>query len=77
MVNNMELHMKDYIFDPGYSSYPPQGRFFVSGTNSSSAGMLTFDCSERDIDSVVKSDTVVPWGGSAACGFNRTHYRAA
>ena len=31
-------------------------------TNSSSAGMLTFDCSERDIDSVVKSDTVVPWG---------------
>jgi outer membrane receptor protein involved in Fe transport len=64
-----------YILDPGYSSYPPQGRFFVSGTNSSSAGMLTFDCSERDIDSVVKSDTVVPWGGSAACGFNRTHYR--
>ena len=38
--------------------------------------MLTFDCSQRDIDSVVKSDTVVPWGGSAACGFNRTHYRA-
>ena len=38
--------------------------------------MLTFDCSERDFDSVVKSDTVVPWGGSAACGFNRTHYRA-
>ena len=37
--------------------------------------MLTFDCSQRDIDSVVKSDTVVPWGGSAACGFNRTHYR--
>ena len=22
------------ILDPGYSSYPPQGRFFVSGTNS-------------------------------------------
>ena len=64
-----------FILDPAYSSYPPQGRFFVSGTNSSSAGMLTFDCSERDIDSVVKSDTVVPWGGSAACGFNRTHYR--
>ena len=64
-----------FILDPGYSSYPPQGRFFVSGTNSNSAGMLTFDCSQRDIDSVVKSDTVVPWGGSAACGFNRTHYR--
>ena len=63
------------ILNPGYSSYPPQGRFFVSGTNSSSAGMLTFDCSKRDIDSVVKSDVVVPWGGSAACGFNRTHYR--
>ena len=64
-----------YILDPGYSSYPPQGRFFVSGSTGSSAGMLTFDCSKRDIDSVVKSDTVVPWGGSAACGFNRTHYR--
>ena len=63
------------IADPAYSSYPPQGRFFVSGTGSSSAGMLTFDCSERDIDSVVKSDTVVPWSGSAACGFNRTHHR--
>ena len=64
-----------FILDPAYSSYPPQGRFFVSGTNSNSSGMLTFDCSQRDIDSVVKSDTVVPWGGSAACGFNRTHYR--
>tara|TARA_B100000674_G_scaffold195648_1_gene159313 strand:+ start:24 stop:3107 length:3084 start_codon:yes stop_codon:yes gene_type:complete len=63
------------ILDPAYSSYPPQGRFFVSGTNSSSAGMLTFDCSERDIDSVVQSSNVVPWGGSAACGFNRTHHR--
>ena len=66
----------DFALDPGYSSFPPQGRFFVSGDNGNSAGMLTFDCSERDIDSVVKSDTVVPWGGSAACGFNRTHYRA-
>ena len=64
-----------YILDPGYSSYPPQGRFFVSGTNSDSTGMKTFDCSQRDIDSVVKSSTVVDWGGSAACGFNRTHYR--
>ena len=64
-----------FILDPAYSSYPPQGRFFVSGTNSSSAGMLTFDCSERDIDSVVQSSNVVPWGGSAACGFNRTHHR--
>ena len=66
----------DFALDPGYSSYPPQGRFFVSGNNGNSAGMLTFDCSERDFDSVVKSDTVVPWGGSAACGFNRTYYRA-
>ena len=37
--------------------------------------MKTFDCSQRDIDSVVASNTVVNWGGSAACGFNRTHYR--
>ena len=64
-----------YILDPGYSSYPPQGRFFVSGSNGDSTGMKTFDCSKRDIDSVVKSSTVVVWGGSAACGFNRTHYR--
>ena len=64
-----------FILDPAYSSYPPQGRFFVSGTGSSSAGMLTFDCSERDVDSVVKSNKVVPWTGSAACGFNRTHHR--
>ena len=64
-----------YILDPGYSSYPPQGRFFVSGSNGDSTGMKTFDCSKRDIDSVVKSSTVVDWGGSAACGFNRTHYR--
>jgi hypothetical protein len=67
---------KDYVLDPGYSSYPPQGRFFVSGNNADSSGMKTFDCSERDFDSVVKSDTVVDWGGSAACGFNRTYYRA-
>jgi outer membrane receptor protein involved in Fe transport len=64
-----------YILDPGYSSYPPQGRFFVSGSNGDSTGMKTFDCSQRDIDSVTKSSTVVDWGGSAACGFNRTHYR--
>ena len=63
------------ILNPGYSSYPPQGRFFVSGTNSDSTGMKTFDCSKRDFDSVVKSSTVVDWGGSAACGFNRTYYR--
>jgi iron complex outermembrane receptor protein len=67
---------KDLIFDPAYSSYPPQGRFMPSGRVGDETGMLTFDCSQRDIDSVVKSDTVVPWGGSAACGFNRTHYRA-
>ncbi len=66
----------DFALDPGYSSYPPQGRFFVSGNNGNSSGMLTFDCSQRDVDSVVKSDVVVPWGGSAACGFNRTYYRA-
>jgi outer membrane receptor protein involved in Fe transport len=62
-----------YILDPGYSSYPPQGRFFVSGSNGDSTGMKTFDCSQRDIDSVTKSSTVVDWGGSAACGFNRTN----
>ena len=67
---------KDLEFDPAYSSYPPQGRFMPSGLIGDESGMLTFDCSQRDIDSVVKSDTVVPWGGSAACGFNRTHYRA-
>ena len=67
---------KGLEFDPAYSSYPPQGRFMPSGKIGDESGMLTFDCSKRDIDSVVKSDTVVPWGGSAACGFNRTHYRA-
>ena len=67
---------KDLFFDPAYSSYPPQGRYFVSGNEQDPSGMLTFDCSKRDFDSVVKSDTVVPWGGSAACGFNRTYYRA-
>ena len=67
---------KGLEFDPAYSSYPPQGRFMPSGLIGDESGMLTFDCSQRDIDSVVKSDTVVPWGGSAACGFNRTHYRA-
>ena len=25
-----------FILDPGYSSYPPQGRFFVSGSNGDS-----------------------------------------
>lgn len=67
---------KDLEFDPAYSSYPPQGRFMPSGLVGDEVGMLTFDCSQRDIDSVTKSSTVVPWGGSAACGFNRTHYRA-
>jgi|TARA_B100001094_G_scaffold192390_1_gene186252 outer membrane receptor protein involved in Fe transport len=68
-----------FIADPGYSSYPPQGRFFVSGTNADGVGMKTFDCSQRDFDSVVKSSTVVGWddaGGSDNCGFNRTYYRA-
>ena len=68
-----------YILDPGYSSYPPQGRYFISGSTGNSQGMLTFDCSERDEDSVLPSDTVVGWsasGGSAACGFNRTYHRA-
>ena len=67
-----------FILDPGYSSYVPQGRFFVSGT-SDSAGMKTFDCSNRGEYSVTQSDTVVDWsaaGGSSACGFNRTHFRA-
>ena len=68
-----------YIADPSYSSYPPQGRFFVSGSTADSRGMLTFDCSQRDEDSVVASDTVVDWaeaGGAAQCGFNRTYHRA-
>jgi len=67
------------IDDPGYSSYPPQGRFFVSGSNGNSAGMMTFDCSQRDEDSVVASDVVVEWaaaGGATNCGFNRTYHRA-
>ena len=62
-----------------YSSYVPQGRFFVSGSTSNSAGMKTFDCSNRGEYSVTQSDTVVDWsaaGGSTACGFNRTHFRA-
>ena len=68
-----------FISDPGYSSYVPQGRFFVSGSTSNSVGMKTFDCSNRGEYSVTQSDTVVDWsaaGGSTACGFNRTHFRA-
>lgn len=68
-----------FILDPGYSSFVPQGRFFVSGNNSDSAGMLTFDCSSRGPYSVTQSDTVVGWsdaGGSSNCGFNRTYFRA-
>jgi len=67
------------IVDPAYSSYPPQGRYFISGSTGNSEGMLTYDCSQRDVDSVVASDTIVDWaaaGGGAACGFNRTYYRA-
>ena len=68
-----------YVLDPAYSSYPPQGRYFISGSTSNSQGMLTFDCSQRDEDSVLPSDQVVTWsgaGGSAQCGFNRTYHRA-
>jgi iron complex outermembrane recepter protein len=66
------------IQKPAYSSYPPQGRYFVSGKTSDSTGMLTFDCSERNEFRVLESDTVASWsgqGGSTACGFNRTHFR--
>lgn len=68
-----------YFIDPAYSSYPPQGRFFVSGVQSDETDMRTFDCSQRDEDSVLASDIVVDWaaaGGSAQCGFNRTYHRA-
>ena len=68
-----------FVLDPAYSSYPPQGRYFISGSTSNSAGMLTFDCSQRDEDSVLPSDTVVSWsaaGGGGQCGFNRTYHRA-
>jgi len=68
-----------YVQDPGYSSYAAQGRFFISGSSSNSAGMLTFDCSVRDEDSPVASDKVVSWseaGGATQCGFNRTYHRA-
>ena len=67
---------KDLFFDPAYSSYPPQGRYMPSGNRLDETGMQTFDCSQRDVDSVVQSSNVVDWAGSAACGFNRTHYRA-
>ena len=68
-----------FVQDPAYSSYVPQGRYFVSGSAGDSAGMLTFDCSERNEFRVLESDTVVDWadsGGGAQCGFNRTHFRA-
>ena len=68
----------DEISIPQYSSYPPQGRFFVSGSTGNSEGMLTYDCSQRDEDSVVASNTIVEWaaaGGGTACGFNRTYHR--
>lgn len=67
------------ISDPGYSSYVPQGRYFVSGNMGDSTDMLTFDCSERNEFRVLESDQVVNWsdaGGGSACGFNRTHFRA-
>jgi outer membrane receptor protein involved in Fe transport len=69
----------DYILDPAYSSYIPQGRFFVSGDTSKSQGMLTFDCSQRNEYAVLPSSTVVDYaaaGGGTACGFNRTYFRA-
>jgi iron complex outermembrane receptor protein len=69
----------DYILDPAYSSYIPQGRFFVSGSTANSAGMLTFDCSQRNEYAVLPSSTVVDYaaaGGGTACGFNRTYFRA-
>lgn len=68
-----------YLQDPGYSSYAAQGRYFISGSSSNSAGMLTFDCSVRDEDSPVASDVVVSWaaaGGATQCGFDRTYHRA-
>lgn len=68
----------DEIVAPAYSSYVPQGRYFVSGSTANSAGMLTFDCSARDEDSVLPSSTIVSWsaaGGGDACGFNRTWHR--
>jgi outer membrane receptor protein involved in Fe transport len=67
------------IDDPAYSSYPAQGRFFVSGSTGNSQNMMTFDCSQRDEDSPLPSDTPVFWseaGGTANCGFNRTYHRA-
>jgi len=68
-----------YIDDPAYSSYIPQGRFFVSGSTANSVGMMTFDCSSRGDYAVNDSDTVVSWsaaGGATNCGFNRTYFRA-
>ena len=67
-----------FVLDPAYSSYPPQGRFFTSGSGGDSTGMLTFDCSNRNEYRVEPSDTVVSWaaaGGGGQCGFNRTHFR--
>ena len=63
---------------PAYSSYVPQGRFFVSGSTANSRGMLTYDCSQRGDYSVTQTRTVVDYaaaGGGAACGFNRTYFR--
>ena len=73
-----ELYFGSEVVTPSYSSYIPQGRFFVSGTQANSAGMLTFDCSQRNAYSNTQSSTVVSYsaaGGGTACGFNRTYFR--
>jgi len=69
------------LLDPGFSSYPPQGRFQFYDAAGASGGYLTTDCSQRNGIgaaggfAVVKSDTWQTYGSSAACGFNRNHFR--
>ena len=64
------------LLDPGFSSYPPQGRFQFYDASGASGGYLTTDCSQRNGIgaaggfAVVKSDT---WQTYGSCDFKTAH----
>ena len=69
------------LLDPGFSSYPPQGRFQLYDADGSQGGYYTTSCDKRNGIgaaggySVVKSDVWQAYGSSADCGFNRNYFR--
>jgi len=69
------------LLDPGFSSYPPQGRFQTYDAAGPQGGYKTTSCAQRNGIgaaggySVVKSDQWQNYGSSADCGFNRNYFR--